>query len=119
MKYSDIIENSIASGVCKPSCSWWPRYAFHYTDIRNAVKIIDSGVLYCRERAARMDLMVNDNASEQVLSHTKYDVLNSVSFISGLRLRLSIIMRDISSEGYVSIMNIMQMCLFPYFSFSS
>lgn len=78
MTYTEIIDKNVSSNIC--AYKMWPRYAYHYTDIRNATKIINSGILYCREKAALLDVMANDNASEEVLSHTRNDILNSVRF---------------------------------------
>ncbi len=50
---------------------WWPRYAFHYTDVVNAVSILSSGFLYSRIRAKETKLMENDNASIQVINMTE------------------------------------------------
>ena len=44
MNYSDIIEKNIKSN----SVSWWPQFAYHYTDVTNAASILDKGCLYSR-----------------------------------------------------------------------
>ncbi len=51
--------------------SWWPRYAFHFTDVRNAVSILNSGCLYSRMQASAKGIMQNDNASRQVIDMTE------------------------------------------------
>lgn len=48
----------------------WPCFVYHFTDIHNAVSIIHSKCLYSRNEAMRLGLMVTDNASPGVLSHT-------------------------------------------------
>ena len=51
MEYIDIIrENSEKHSPV----SWWPKFAFHYTDVTNAVSILSSGHLYSRADAAQM-----------------------------------------------------------------
>ncbi len=59
---------------------WWPRFAYHYTDIQNAVSILESGLLYSRYDATRLGLMKTDNASSQVIDNTESDVIKSVRF---------------------------------------
>jgi len=74
--YSDVIrENSNIAGV-----RWWPRYAYHFTDITNAVNILTTGRLYSRINANGMHLMENDNASRQVIDMTSPEVSTYVRF---------------------------------------
>jgi hypothetical protein len=58
--------------------SWWPRYVYHFTDINNAVRIIQSRHLYCRTEAQRQNLMEVDNASPTVIHQTEPEHLNYV-----------------------------------------
>ena len=77
MEYIDIIrENSEKHSPV----SWWPKFAFHYTDVTNAVSILSSGYLYSRADAAQMRVMQNDNASRQVIDMTRSDVVSKVRF---------------------------------------
>lgn len=77
MDYSDIIrENCIKHSPV----SWWPKFAFHYTDVRNAANILSSGYLYSRISAASHGLMQNDNASRQVIDMTDNNVTSMVRF---------------------------------------
>lgn len=76
MSYKEIIsENESAAAV-----HWWPHYAYHYTDVRNAVNILESGMLYCRTRATELDVMRNDNASRQVIDMTSPETSSFVRF---------------------------------------
>jgi hypothetical protein len=50
--------------------SWWPRYVYHFTDVHNAVKIIQNKHLFCRTEAERRGLMETDNASPVVIQQT-------------------------------------------------
>ncbi len=75
MTYHDIIiDNQKNKSVIK----WWPFYAFHYTDIENALSILHMGCLYGRLQAESMHLMNNENASRQVISTTSQQVRGSV-----------------------------------------
>ena len=78
MDFKDIIQRNYErlSGKAKQ----WCRYAFHYTDISNAVEILSSGMLYSRNLALKAELMHNDNASRQVIDCTKSDVTDCVRF---------------------------------------
>lgn len=49
---------------------WWPLYAYHFTDVSNAVSILESRILYSRTKAKELGAMVNDNASRQVINMT-------------------------------------------------
>jgi len=50
--------------------NWWTKYLFHFTDISNALLILESGCVYSRNRAIALDLMNNDNANDSVISKT-------------------------------------------------
>lgn len=66
MNYKDIILKNEEYAPAR----WWPHYAYHYTDISNAVSILESGMLYSRLRAEELHVMMNDNASRQVIDMT-------------------------------------------------
>jgi hypothetical protein len=74
--YAEIIEhNKTLSSV-----RWWPQFAYHYTDIMNAVSIISDECLYSRVNAESLNLMRNDNASRQVLDMTGVNTTRQVRF---------------------------------------
>lgn len=50
--------------------SWWPLFAYHCTDVTNVVSILKTGCLYSRNEAVSKGLMLNDNASRQVIENT-------------------------------------------------
>ena len=77
MTYKDIIRDNCEN---HSSVSWWPRFAFHYTDVTNAVSILDSGYLYSRADASHLKVMRNDNASRQVIDMTNSGVVSKVRF---------------------------------------
>lgn len=56
------------------------RFAFHYTNITNAINILKEECLYSRCDIMCKGLMLNDNASRQVINTTKIDVLSNVRF---------------------------------------
>jgi len=52
----------------------WPRFAYHFTDIVNAVSVLKAQRLYSRQYALENNLMKNDNASYDVISQTANEV---------------------------------------------
>lgn len=57
---------------------WWPQFAFHYTDIRNAVSVLQDGRLYSRLQAAQQGKMAVSSGSREVLAGTNVDILDCV-----------------------------------------
>lgn len=57
---------------------WWPRYVYHFTDVRNAASIIQGGHLYSRAEAERRGLMKVDNASPEIIQQTQPEHLKYV-----------------------------------------
>ena len=76
MSYKEIILNNEKFA----SFRWWPHYAYHYTDIRNAVSVLESGMLYSRMQAEELHVMQNDNASRQVIDMTRHATTSYVRF---------------------------------------
>lgn len=77
MNYKDIIADNRAN---HSPVNWWPLYAYHCTDIRNAVSILSSGYLYSRINAESLNMMQNNNASLQVIEMTRPEIQSSVRF---------------------------------------
>ena len=77
MDYSEIIKDNCTN---HSAINWWPKFAFHYTDITNAVCILDSGYLFSRVNTEKMHLMQNDNASRQVIDMTQTEAVANVRF---------------------------------------
>ncbi|GIP08865.1 hypothetical protein J1TS5_10350 [Paenibacillus macerans] len=50
---------------------WWVNYLFHFTDIKNAVKILKDGALYSREKLLLDGGMKNENASPTIIDNTE------------------------------------------------
>lgn len=53
-----------------PARRWWPDYLFHFTDIRNAVRVLEYGLLVSRADALVSGGMASDNASPAVIDQT-------------------------------------------------
>ncbi|MBD3168339.1 MAG: DUF4433 domain-containing protein [candidate division Zixibacteria bacterium] len=49
---------------------WWPKYVFHFTDIMNAVKILEEKVLWSRDYLEGTDEMPHENASPEIIGQT-------------------------------------------------
>ena len=77
MEYIDIIRENCDK---HSPVSWWPRFAFHYTDVTNAVSILSSGYLYSRADASHLRVVRNDNASRQVIDMTSSGAVSKVRF---------------------------------------
>ena len=77
MTYSDIIRNNCEH---HSAVNWWPRFAYHMTDVSNATSILSSGFLYSRIQAKYMGIMQNDNASRQVIDITDRSTIAYVRF---------------------------------------
>lgn len=76
MTYEDIIRNNCEA--IDPS--WWPKYAYHFTDVTNAVSVLSSGYLYSRNEAGTRGVMKNENASRQVIDMTDTKATSFVRF---------------------------------------
>lgn len=55
---------------------WWPKYVFHFAELKNAVSILESGEL----RARSLQPMAVDTASSSVISHTDEEWRRQVRF---------------------------------------
>ncbi|MGN0242963.1 MAG: DarT ssDNA thymidine ADP-ribosyltransferase family protein [Lachnospiraceae bacterium] len=77
MSYEKIIENNCRHNS---NINWWPKFAFHYTDVMNAIGILREGYLYSRYDASQKHLMSNDNASRQVIDMTYSGATSNVRF---------------------------------------
>jgi len=53
---------------------WWPQYAFHYTDIRNAISILKDGKLLSRYQAEKEGKIAVSSGSTEVLAGTDLNV---------------------------------------------
>jgi hypothetical protein len=70
--WADEIQHHIEAWAARlGSMDWWPRHVYHFTDVHNAVSIIQSGCLYSRDEAVRRGLMKVDNASSKIIDQTR------------------------------------------------
>lgn len=76
MSYEEIIKENCKN--CKRH--WWPKFAYHFTDVSNVVSILTTGYLYSRVKAKEYQLMQNDNASRQVINMTDSGSISKVRF---------------------------------------
>lgn len=53
---------------------WWPLYLFHFTDVHNAVSIIEKEYILGRKEVTDKNLMKSDNASSRVIEVTNDEV---------------------------------------------
>lgn len=49
---------------------WWPDHLFHFTDILNAVKILNDGVMFSRLQLEKNKELITDIASKKVIEST-------------------------------------------------
>lgn len=54
----------------KASNQWWPKFIYHFTNINNAVKILEGSCLYSRAYCLEHGIMSTDNASADVIDNT-------------------------------------------------
>ncbi|WP_461227214.1 DarT ssDNA thymidine ADP-ribosyltransferase family protein [Lacticaseibacillus suihuaensis] len=73
-----LVDGQIPTSLTPRQQRVWPRFAYHFTDINNAVSILKDGRLYSREEAQRRGQMRNDNASRDVIDQTTADVAGMV-----------------------------------------
>jgi hypothetical protein len=79
MTFKEVIDRNLET-LADSKTKGWMKYAFHYTDISNAVSILDSGKLYSRINAESMGIMHSDNASNQVIEMTNSSATSHVRF---------------------------------------
>jgi len=58
--------------------SWWPKYVYFFTDLRNAVSILEKGCLLSRDRAENLDSIKVDGASREIIDQTREECLKFV-----------------------------------------
>ena len=60
----------------KGAQNWWTKYLFHFTDIRNALSILECQAILSRNEAIKLGLMKNDNANDNVIENTSKEHKN-------------------------------------------
>jgi len=53
--------------------NWWSKSLFHFTDISNALSILEHQALLSRNKTIELGLMKNDNANDDVISKTSHE----------------------------------------------
>lgn len=69
-KFTSHIDSLQKSEWIGSTRQWWPKYVFHFTNINNAVKILESGKLLCRNTLDITKEMETDNASPEIIENT-------------------------------------------------
>lgn len=64
------IDSLCHAGSLDATRSWWPKFVYHFTNIDNALKILESGNLYSRSYCLGHGLMSSDNASQEIIDQT-------------------------------------------------
>lgn|SRR5574341_319591 len=64
----------------KSDRSWWPQFAFHFTDLRNAVNILECGRIYSRNRLNELGIQFVDGASPEMIERTSEADKSKVRF---------------------------------------
>lgn len=59
---------------------YWADYVFHFSDMKNIIKILELGKLYSRNKTLKEGLMQNDNASQDVINQTEDNIHDQVRF---------------------------------------
>lgn len=70
--YGEIIEEQRKK--LNKNINWWPLYFYHFTNILNAISIIEKEYIYGRKSANDEKLMTSDNASSRVIEITNEGV---------------------------------------------
>ena len=59
---------------------WWVDFLFHFTDIKNAVSILNSGFLFSRDEVERQRIDFVDSANSQIIDQTDATLTDKVRF---------------------------------------
>ena len=59
---------------------WWVDFLFHFTDIKNAVSILNSGFLFSRDDVERRRIDFTDSASSEIIDRTDATLTDYVRF---------------------------------------
>lgn len=81
---NDLIDNPEKTGLYGMTSKYWPKYAFHFTDIENAINILKNGEIHSRYHLEHdeknINDMKNDNANSGVIDQTKTEVEKMIRF---------------------------------------
>ena len=59
---------------------WWVDFLFHFTDIKNAVSVLNSGFLFSRDEVERRRIGFTDSASSEIIDRTDATLTDYVRF---------------------------------------
>ncbi len=59
---------------------WWPDFLFHFTDIKNAVSILNSGFMLSRNQLELLDRIWEDSASDEIIDRIDAQYTDYVRF---------------------------------------
>lgn len=76
--FEEAIEDLKAQQWLGSSRQWWPKYLFHFTDVRNAVQILNSGYLNSRNFINAAGGIPTDIANQGIITGTREDIKNYV-----------------------------------------
>ena len=74
----DIFEQS--KTLLSEEIKYWADYLFHFTDMKNALKILECERVFCRWVVVDQNLMQSDNASQKIIEQTYEGVKNYARF---------------------------------------
>lgn len=90
------------SWLARGERQWWPRFVFHYTDIRNVVRILTVGHLLSRSRAEERRVLEVSSGSPTELAQTEDWIRDSVRFYFRPRTPTQFHAEGIQSEETLS-----------------
>ncbi|MER2173037.1 MAG: DarT ssDNA thymidine ADP-ribosyltransferase family protein [Carnobacterium sp.] len=65
-----LYEGNIFTGLHPMIRKSWTRYCYHFSHIDNIISILNIGKVYSRSKSKELELMQNDNASQDVINQT-------------------------------------------------
>jgi len=80
LTYEDILNSDLVTKFLPNNCGWWKNYVYHFSDVKNIAKILETGIIYSRKMAIQLNLMENNNASRPVMDGTDNDIKDFVRF---------------------------------------
>ncbi|GHP14023.1 hypothetical protein YK48G_14480 [Lentilactobacillus fungorum] len=73
---NDIKDGNIPTNLNRLKRRLWPNYCYHFTNIDNAIQILQAGYLYSRKRAISLGIMRNENANQDIIANTQPKVFD-------------------------------------------
>jgi len=80
LTYANILNSDLVTKFLPYNCEWWKNYVYHFSDVNNIAKILETGNIYSRKMALQLNLMKNNNASIPVIDSTENDIKDYVRF---------------------------------------